>query len=280
MTQTVDAFRLGVDIGGTFTDAILISERTGQVWSEKVLTTPRDPSEGFMSVVGRLLTHSAIDKSSLQSLVHATTVATNAVIERKGARAGLLVTEGFRDILEIARQIRHELYNLQTDKPVPLIPRRHCVEIRERLDYRGEVLTPLDEESVVDAVRKLQHAGVDSIAVCLLHSYRNPIHERRVAEIIHDLHPEAIVSVSSEVAPEIREVLAREYDRDERLHRARREPIHGWHHGQACGGEHPIAAIPDAVERRHHKRRDGQAPPRLPDRVRTGGWSCRRGPFL
>jgi N-methylhydantoinase A len=205
MTETADAFRLGVDIGGTFTDAILMSERTGQVWSEKVLTTPGDPSEGFMDVVERLLAHSAVDKTSIQSLIHATTVATNAVIERKGAMAGLLVTEGFRDILEIARQIRHELYNLQTDKPVPLIQRRHCVEIKERLDYRGEELTPLDEESVTRAVSKLRDAGVDSIAVCLLHSYRNPAHEQRVAEIIRDLHPKAIVSVSSDVAPEIRE---------------------------------------------------------------------------
>jgi N-methylhydantoinase A len=205
MMATTEAFRLGIDIGGTFTDAILISERTGRVWSEKVLTTPHDPSEGFMEVVERLIAHSAIDKESIQSLIHATTVATNAVIERTGAVAGLLVTEGFRDILEIARQIRHELYNLQTDKPVPLIPRRYCFEIRERIDHQGTILQELDEQSVESAIRKLRAEGVDSIAICLLHSYRNPTHEQRVAEIAQRLHPKAVISVSSEIAPEIRE---------------------------------------------------------------------------
>jgi N-methylhydantoinase A len=201
----VGDLRLGVDIGGTFTDAILISEDDGRVWGGKVLTTPHDPSEGFLQVVAQVLARSAADAEGIRSIIHATTVATNAVIERQGARAGLLVTHGFRDILEIARQIRHELYNLQTDKPTPLIPRKYCREVVERLDYTGSVIDELDEDGVRAVLTEWRDDGINSLAVCLLHSYRNPVHEQRIRELAAEVHPEADVSLSSEIAPEIRE---------------------------------------------------------------------------
>jgi N-methylhydantoinase A len=198
-------YRLGVDIGGTFTDAILISEMDGRVWGAKVLTTRDDPSQGFVEVVAEVLARSVASPSEIKSIIHATTVATNAVIERRGATTGLLVTRGFRDILEIARQIRHELYNLQTDKPQALVPRELSREVGERLDHTGSVVEKLEEDGVRAVLQEWREQGVNSIAVCLLHSYRNPAHEVRIAELAAEVHPEASVSLSSEIAPEIRE---------------------------------------------------------------------------
>ncbi len=198
-------YRLGVDIGGTFTDGVLIDESNGTLQIDKVLTTPQDPSEGFLTITQRLAAEANLSLDQLHSIIHATTIATNAVLERRGARAGLLVTQGFRDILEIGRQIRHELYNLQTEKIPPLIPRQRCIEIPERMDHRGEVLLPLDEAAVAGALSTLRTQQVESIAICFLHAYRNPVHEQRAAELIQSLWPEATVSLSSEIAPEIRE---------------------------------------------------------------------------
>lgn len=198
-------YRLGVDIGGTFTDGVLVHEATGEVRIDKVLTTPADPSQGFLQSTQRLARRAGLSPEQVRSIMHATTTATNAVLERRGAATGLLVTQGFRDVLEIARQVRHELYNLQTDKPVPLVPRRLCLEIPERLDYRGAVQVPLDEAAVEAAVVRLRTAGVESVAVCFLHAYRNPVHERQAAEIIRRVWPEADLSLSCDIAPEIRE---------------------------------------------------------------------------
>jgi N-methylhydantoinase A len=198
-------YRLGVDVGGTFTDGVLIDEQSGAISIDKILTTPDDPSRAFLQVAIRLAGKLDLDPHQVRYIMHAMTTATNAVIERRGARAGLLVTAGFRDVLEIQRQVRHELYNLQTDKPPPLIRRRHCLEIAERLDYQGRVLVPLDLDSVIGAVERLKSAGIDSIAVCFLHAYRNAEHEQQAGEVIRRVHPQAIVSLSSEIAPEIRE---------------------------------------------------------------------------
>jgi N-methylhydantoinase A len=198
-------FRFGIDIGGTFTDGVLVHDEEGTVWIDKVLTTLHDPSLGFLQCLLRLAQRAGLEPSDIDSIIHATTIATNALLERRGARAGLLVTKGFRDILEIARQVRYELYNLQTEKPRPLIPRDRCFEVSERLNYRGEVQLPLDEQTVASAVQQLRAQQVDSIAVCFLHSYQNATHEKRAAELIRELHPEACICVSSEVAPEIRE---------------------------------------------------------------------------
>jgi N-methylhydantoinase A len=138
-------------------------------------------------------------------VVHATTVATNAIIEGKLARTGFVATEGFRDMLEIARQVRPSLYDLRFEKPPPLVPRERCFGVPERLDAQGKVLRPLDEEAVRTVAEELRRAQVEAVAVCLLHAYVNPIHERRIGAILHELLPHVVVSLSSEVAPEFRE---------------------------------------------------------------------------
>jgi N-methylhydantoinase A len=201
----VPSYRLGIDIGGTFTDATLMSEETGEVQIFKVSSTPQDPSGGFMRVLKRAFDNDKVGTGNLAAIVHATTVATNAIIEGKMAKTGLITTAGFRDILEIARQIRPSLYDLQMDKPQPLVPRRFCFAVRERLDHRGNELLPLSEEEVREAARALRGEGVESIVVCFLHSYLNPAHEEQARKAILDVYPEALVSLSAEVCPEIRE---------------------------------------------------------------------------
>lgn len=201
------AYRLGVDIGGTFTDIALIDEATGRIYNGKVSSTPQDPSQGFMAAVERLVEQQGIAPDAVSYIVHGTTVATNAIIEGKVAPTGFITTEGFRDMLEIARQIRPELYNLQFEKPRPLVPRHHCFGVPERLDARGEVLVPLDEDALRQVAGELKEAGVESIAVCFLHAYANPIHERRAGEILAEVFPQAVVSLSAEVAPEFREYM-------------------------------------------------------------------------
>ncbi len=201
------AYRLGVDIGGTFTDIALIDEATGQIYTGKVSSTPQDPSGGFMEAVQRLLAKQQIAAQDVAYIVHGTTVATNAIIEGKVAPTGFITTEGFRDMLEIARQIRPTLYDLQFEKPRPLVPRHRCFGVPERLDASGAELTPLDEDALRQVAGKLRDEGVESIAVCFLHAYANPVHERRAGEIIAEVFPEAVVSLSAEVAPEFREYL-------------------------------------------------------------------------
>lgn len=198
-------YRLGVDIGGTFTDAILIDEHTGETWIKKVPSTPRDPSVGFLDATVRLLSDAAIPESAVSYIVHGTTVVTNAIIEGTGARTGFITTAGFRDIFEMQRQMRPALYDLMFDQPKPLVPRYLALEVPERLDATGAVLRPLDEQAVRTAARRLKGEGVESIAVCFLHGYLNGAHERRAAEIILDEFPDVVLSISSDIAPEIRE---------------------------------------------------------------------------
>jgi N-methylhydantoinase A len=199
--------RLAVDIGGTFTDATLVDERSGGVAIAKVLTTPADPSEGFMQAVERALAEGGVSAKDVGFVVHATTVATNAIIEGKIARSGFVTTEGFRDLLEIARQVRPSLYDTRFEKAKPLVPRDRAVGVRERLGPAGEVLVPLEEESVREAAALLRREGVESVAVCLLHSYVNPAHEQRIGAILAEELPGVPVSLSAEVAPEFREYL-------------------------------------------------------------------------
>ena len=200
-----DQYRLGVDVGGTFTDAILVNESTGETRTGKVPSTPRDPSIGFLDVVRRMLEQGAVASDSVRYLVHGTTVATNAIIEGELARTGFVTTEGFRDLLEIQTGIRPVLYDLQFEKLTPLVPRYLAFGVPERLNYRGEVLVPLDEEAVRRVGEQLRGEGVESVAVCFLHSYLNPVHEKRAGEILREVLPSALVSLSSEVAPEFRE---------------------------------------------------------------------------
>ncbi len=199
--------RLAIDIGGTFTDATLIDEGTGAVSIAKVLSTPSDLSLGFMAATERILAESGVAAGDVHFVVHATTVATNAIIEGKIARGGFVTTEGFRDLLEIARQTRPTLYDTRFEKTPPLVPRDRAFGVRERLGPDGEVLTALDEPSVREVAAALRDAGVESVAVCLLHAYVDARHERRVGEILAEELPGIPISLSSEVAPEFREYL-------------------------------------------------------------------------
>ena len=201
------AWRVGIDIGGTFTDAALVDGETGQVRVVKVLTTPEDPAKGFMTALERGLAECGAGGRDVAAVVHATTVATNAIIEGKTARVGMLVTRGFRDILEIGRQIRSRLYDVHLQKPAPLVPRRWSLEVGERLDAEGRVLEPLDVGEVRAAVRRLRDERVEAVVICFLHSYLNPAHERAAAAIVREEMPDVWLSVSSEVCPEFREYL-------------------------------------------------------------------------
>lgn len=198
-------FRLGVDVGGTFTDAVLISEATGETQIAKVPSTPEDPSVGFLEAVDRILKVASLKPNDVSYLVHGTTVATNCLIEGKTPRAAFITTAGFRDMLEIGRQVRPSLYDVHFEKPRPLVPRNLCFEVPERLDAWGSVLVPLDEEHVREMAGELIKEGVSSVAVCCLHSYLNPVHEERVREILLEHNPQMTISLSSHVCPEFRE---------------------------------------------------------------------------
>ena len=200
-------YRLGIDVGGTFTDAMIINEETGEIRIGKVPSTPKDPSIGFLDAVDTILKENNIEAQDVTYVVHGTTVATNAIIEGKMAATGFITTEGFRDMLEIQRQIRPSLYDLQFEKPQPLVPRYLCFGIPERMDFQGKILTKLDTDSVRDVARQLKKEGVESIAVCYLHAYINNEHEARTEALLKEEFPEAIISLSSEVAPEFREYL-------------------------------------------------------------------------
>jgi N-methylhydantoinase A len=203
----VSTCRIGIDIGGTFTDAAFVDEASGAVSVVKVLTTPASLAQGFMSAVKRGLKERGSGGQAVGLVVHATTVATNALIEGTTARVGMITTRGFRDVLEIGRQIRSRLYDVHLQKPRPLVPRRWSLEVRERLDAGGRVLEPLDHGDVRDAARRLKAEGVEAVVCCFLHSYLNAAHEREAAAIIREEFPEAFLSVSSDVCPEFREYL-------------------------------------------------------------------------
>jgi N-methylhydantoinase A len=197
--------RVGVDIGGTFTDLVWVDEATGQVHVGKLLTTPKDPSQAVEQGVVTLLHEAGAAPAQVQSLIHGTTLATNALIERKGAKTGLLATAGFRDAVEIGREGRYDMYDLFIDPPAPLVPRHLRLEVRERIVADGRVLVPLDEGEARAAIGRLQAEGVEAVAICLLHAYRNPAHERALAALCRTLAPGLAVSCSSDVVPEIRE---------------------------------------------------------------------------
>ncbi len=197
-------YRVGFDVGGTFTDFVLQSP-TGELHTAKRLTTYPDPSEACLAGLDALLVRAGVPWPAVVQAVHGTTLGSNIVIERKGRQVGLITTRGFRDVLIIGREKRYQVYDLQIEKPAPLIPRRCIEEVPERLGADGSVLLPLDETATRRAVRALRSRGVSSIAVCLLHAYANPAHERRVGEIIAEEAPEASVSLSHEISPVFRE---------------------------------------------------------------------------
>jgi N-methylhydantoinase A len=200
---TSPAIRLGVDIGGTFTDVALeIGDRR---LTAKGLTTPRAPEEGVLTILRAIIAEAGIKPGDVDLIIHGTTLATNALIERKGAKTALLTTEGFRDVVEIRHENRFEQYDVNIDLPPPLVPRRWRLPIRERVDAQGAVLTPLDDASVKGAIDMLAEQNIEAVAIGFLHSFSNPDHERRVGEAIAKRLPNVPVTLSSEVSPEMRE---------------------------------------------------------------------------
>ena len=199
--------RIGIDTGGTFTDIVAVDGRTGRMLVTKVASTPANPAVGLANGVREILGHAGAASADVATLSHGTTVATNALLQGAIDSLGLIVTEGFRHILEIARQAVPDGYGNSYFwvKPERLVPLHLVREVGERLDHKGEVLRPLDGESVRKAGRFFKRAGVKAVGVCLIHSYANPVHERRVREILREEYPELVVSLSCEVLPEYRE---------------------------------------------------------------------------
>jgi len=201
--------RLALDTGGTFTDVVALDEKSGRVYTTKTPSTPEDPSVGFMAGVHKVARQGGFDTRDIVAVAHGTTVATNALLSEEGSLPGLglIVTRGFRHVLEIARQSVPQGYGNSYFwvKPERIVPLHRVHEVTERLDFRGAVLTGLDEQDVVRAANSFASNGVTSIGVCLLHAYANGAHEQRIREILRDVYPEASVSISSEVLPEYRE---------------------------------------------------------------------------
>src|SRR5215831_1994350 len=199
------SWRIGVDSGGTFTDICLFDERSGHVTVWKVASTPADPSHAVAQAVAEALARAGAQASDVSYFGHGTTVATNALIQHRGAATGLVTSDGFRDLLEIGRQKRPDLYDLQADKPPALVARRLRREVPERLRHDGHVETALDEAAVRDAVRVLRDASVEAVAICFLYSFLDAAHEEAARRIVTEEFPEAFVCASHEVAPEFRE---------------------------------------------------------------------------
>ncbi|NRB02276.1 MAG: hydantoinase/oxoprolinase family protein [Rhodobacteraceae bacterium] len=195
--------RLGVDIGGTFTDVVL--EQGGRIWSTKVLTTYAAPEDAIVDGLRQVCAKAEIAPYSIRQIIHGTTLATNALIERRGAKTALITTKGFRDVIEMRTESRFEQYDLNLVLPKPLLPRNRRYVVPERTDARGKVLIPLDMAAVEAVVAELQAAAYESVAVGLLHAYANDAHERAIAAVLAEKMPEAMVSLSSEVSPQMRE---------------------------------------------------------------------------
>jgi len=193
--------RIAVDIGGTFTDIVYIDEGTMQIVVDKVRSTPWDIGQAVLEAIKKI----KVDMSEVRLFIHGTTAGVNTIVQRKGARVGLITTKGFTDVLEMARGNRKELYNYLWKKPKPLVPRYLRLGVSERINYSGEIIEKLDDQEVKEIIMKLRENGLEAIAVCLLHSYANPAHEQRVGEIIKEVWTEATFALSHLVAREIRE---------------------------------------------------------------------------
>ena len=196
---------LAIDIGGTFTDIVLHDRDGGGIYVTKVLTQYPDPSVGVMQGVRQLFADIEVRPAQVSRVIHGTTLVTNTLIERKGAKTALITTAGFRDALEIGREGRYDIYDLSIQLPAPLVPRNLRFEVRERMYARGEVMQALCEDDVVAICDQLQHTGVEALGIAFLHAYVNPEHERLAAQIVREKMPHISLSVSHEVAAEMRE---------------------------------------------------------------------------
>ncbi len=198
--------KIGADIGGTFTDVVMADEETGELSVSKYPTTTQDPSVGFTQAIDLLFREKKIDFKNISQIVHASTLATNTLLQRKNeGDTALITTRGFRDVLEIQRQKRYDLYDVFIEKPRPVIPRHYIWEINERMSCDGQIVKGMDEEEVRSIIAQLIERDIRSVAVCLLHSYANPSHEKRIGEIIKEMSSEMMISLSCEVVPHIGE---------------------------------------------------------------------------
>ena len=197
--------RLAFDIGGTFTDFVLQDYKTQKSYFLKISSTPSNPEMAVLSGLNQLIKEAKTALTDVDAILHATTIATNAVLERKGASTALITTKGFRDVLIIGRQKRYETYDLYINKPRPLVERKNIFEVLERTDYDGSISTPLDYASLDEAVKKIIELNVASVAISLIHSYANPSHENVIRDTILRRAPQLSISVSSEISPKLRE---------------------------------------------------------------------------
>lgn len=197
-------FRVGVDIGGTFTDIIFIGD-DGTTFIKKVLSTPDDYARAIIAAIQEVIADHGLSASDIEEVVHGSTIVTNACIELTGAKIGVITTKGFRDVLEIGRGRMPVMYDLTWSKPPPLAPRYLRLEVDERINAKGEIIRPLDIEGAKAAIDKLVSLGVQSIAVCLFNSPKNPVHEQKIGELLKERAPQIYVSLSTEVMPLIKE---------------------------------------------------------------------------
>ena len=201
------SYEIGIDVGGTFTDFVVRS--ADEILSGKVLTTPNDETAGIMNAIRTSAEHFSLDSQNFlknaDNLVLGTTVVTNAMLEYAGAKTGLITTKGFRDIIELRTGYKEDHFDIRLPAPYPIVPRQRRLGVTERINHLGEIVLELNEEEVRDAVARLKQLNVESIAVCLLFSFKNNEHESRIREIIREEYPQAYVSLSCEVLPQVRE---------------------------------------------------------------------------
>ncbi len=184
--------RLGVDIGGTFTDFALFDEASGAITVHKQLTTPHDPAESVLTGIDAVLAKAGADIAAVSTIVHGTTLVTNAVIERKGAAIGMLVTKGFGDVMEIGMERRYDLFDLRLRYATPVVPRANRIEVNERIRFDGSIETPLDTDQVrADLAALVQRADIEALAICLINSFANPDHEQRLLAMVRQDFPRA-----------------------------------------------------------------------------------------
>lgn len=198
-------YRLGCDIGGTFTDFVLLNDETGGIQINKCLTTPKNPSDAVEEGIKGMLTKTPGFVGQLDEVIHGTTLVINSIIERKGAKTGLITTKGFRDVLELAREKRYDTYDIFAVYPEPLVPRPLRLEVDERITSDGRILKKLDPEEVKRVLSKLLDMGIESLAVCLINSFENPVHELMIKDVVLKEAPDLSISISYEVLPQIRE---------------------------------------------------------------------------
>uniref|UniRef100_UPI0018EDFD27 hydantoinase/oxoprolinase N-terminal domain-containing protein n=1 Tax=Bosea sp. ASV33 TaxID=2795106 RepID=UPI0018EDFD27 len=197
--------RIAVDIGGTFTDIEILDANSGAIHQIKTPSTPADPSIGLITGIRQASERFGFPLAAVQYLLHGTTIATNAVLERKLPLGAVVTTAGFEDVMQIGRHGRTDVYAITLAQPLPLVARRLCFGVKERVNAAGEITVPLDEDDLSRIASEIAKAGVKSVAICLLHAYANPAHERRAGAILSSLLPGVAITLASDISPEIRE---------------------------------------------------------------------------